>query len=289
MHYLFNTTLATDHSVNIAIFLENIKFWILNNLANERNIHDGRCWTYNTLAAFQKLFPFWTKRQLEVIINNAVSANLLVKGNYNKSPYDRTVWYALTEKSYAYFPEFIDPDFTNILNLCISPNCEMGATDLRNGDHQNVTPIPDIKPNTKQDLLKHIGISKKMPDNSEKIIDAEINNLKSKKLKSKVKKSYGLSDLLVDNPHLLSLEILIDWLEVRKNKRNKVTATAWNRINRNLTLIQTEAGIAPIEAFEIMVASGWQSLELKYFLNRSPQQLQSSYKTQWTVDSVFNA
>jgi len=63
--------------------------------------------------------------------------------------------------------------------------------------------------------------------------------------------------------------MLVDWLDVRKNKKNKVTPTAWKRLNRTLSLIEKEVGISPKVAFETMVANGWQSLEVKYFVNNN--------------------
>lgn len=61
--------------------------------------------------------------------------------------------------------------------------------------------------------------------------------------------------------------MLSDWLEVRNTKKNKVTATAWNKINKTLTTIEQKIKIKPNEAFETMVTRAWQSLELEYFQN----------------------
>ncbi len=80
---------------------------------------------------------------------------------------------------------------------------------------------------------------------------------------------FEIEDMLADNPHELNEAVVLDWVNNRKSKRNKVTLTAWKRINKNLTLIRKELGISPNEAFETMVAAGWVSLELKYFENRS--------------------
>ena len=62
--YHFNVELAQRHGVNGAIFLHAMAFWIAKNQANGRHFHKGRTWTYNSLEALTKLFPFWTRRQL---------------------------------------------------------------------------------------------------------------------------------------------------------------------------------------------------------------------------------
>src|SRR5690349_5519487 len=70
MEHAFNTNIAAQYDVNIAILLHNFKFWTFNNLANKRNIYDGLCWSYDTLEALGETFPYWSRRQLERVINN---------------------------------------------------------------------------------------------------------------------------------------------------------------------------------------------------------------------------
>lgn len=71
------------------------------------------------------------------------------------------------------------------------------------------------------------------------------------------KQSGGLSvqTLTEENPHSIPVEMIEDWLTVRKSKRNPVTPTAWKRLNQQLAKCQN-----PVEAFEIMVSHGWTSL-----------------------------
>ena len=90
MTYSFDCKLAEKYGVDEAIFLHNLYFWIVKNEANGRHHHEGRSWTYNSMAAFAKLFPFWSKRQVERIIRNLVANGALLEGNFNTLPYDRT-------------------------------------------------------------------------------------------------------------------------------------------------------------------------------------------------------
>lgn len=90
-----------------AAILSHIAYWIEKNKSNDRHFYDGRTWTYNSLKSFTKLFPWWTTRQIETILNKLKDEGYLVTGNYNASQYDRTTWYALkcenaeTENSFS--------------------------------------------------------------------------------------------------------------------------------------------------------------------------------------------
>jgi len=106
MHHIFNTNIATKYGVNEAIFLNKIAFLVHQNKANDKHFYDGRYWTYNSHEAFATLFPYWTARSVRTVINNCLKKNLLMSGNYNPHPFDRTKWYTLTDQCLALFPDF---------------------------------------------------------------------------------------------------------------------------------------------------------------------------------------
>jgi len=95
MNHSFDIEIAAKYGVNEAIFIENMRFWIAKNKANGRHFHDGCYWTYNSMKAYAELFPYWTANQVRRIIENLVSHGVILVGNYNSNPYDRTQWYAL--------------------------------------------------------------------------------------------------------------------------------------------------------------------------------------------------
>ena len=111
--YHFNAELAQRHGVNGAIFLHAMAFWIAKNQANGRHFHEGRTWTYNTLEALAKLFPFWTRRQVERIVAKLKEDGVLLTGNFSQDKTDRTVWYALADgvlEVYGLLASPISPD-----------------------------------------------------------------------------------------------------------------------------------------------------------------------------------
>jgi len=136
MHYFFDMSIARVYGVDVAIFLQNIAYWIKANKANKKNFHESRYWTYNTLDAFVEIFPCWSRRQIERIIKHCIDHNLIIKGNHNEKKYDRKCWYALTDDGLKLF---------NMDDSPISPNGEMDFTKRGNGYHQTVTPIADSK------------------------------------------------------------------------------------------------------------------------------------------------
>lgn len=135
MNYIFNSSAAEIVGVDGAVMLQNISFWIEKNRANNKHFYDDSYWTYNSVNAFEKLFPFWSRRQIARILKNLIDDGYLISGNYNKLNYDRTKWYAITIKGY-----------------CILPNGEMECTKKENGNNQTVQPIPDINTDNKPDI-----------------------------------------------------------------------------------------------------------------------------------------
>ena len=101
MKHWFDVDIAKQLGINSAILLENIYFWIKKNEANKKHYHDGKYWTYNSVEAFTKLFPYFTYDSIRYSLEKLEKAGFIITGNYNQMPMDKTKWYALTEKAYS--------------------------------------------------------------------------------------------------------------------------------------------------------------------------------------------
>lgn len=134
MRYMFNIALAKKYGLDEAVFLENLIFWVIRNRANGKNFFDGRTWTYNSVRAFKELFSFWSTQQLRRVLDSLLKQGVIVKGNYNQNPYDRTLWYALADE------DTLIKEYGQI-DLPKPTNGVAGASE----------PIPDIKPDSKPD------------------------------------------------------------------------------------------------------------------------------------------
>ena len=143
MHYSFDIDLAQQYGVNEAIMLQNFIYWIAKNAANGKNYHDGRYWTYNSVAALVTLFPFWSYKQVRNILASLIKQGCLVEGNYNEMKYDRTKWYALGDE----------------IVKCNCQNWKFDSPETQNPFAQKGNPIPYNKPNNntynKQESIAH--------------------------------------------------------------------------------------------------------------------------------------
>lgn len=139
MKHSFDIDLAEKYGIEAAVLLDNIAFWMINNKANNRNLHEGHIWVYNSTAALAELFPYMTKSKISRVLNRLESQGVLKSGNYNKSKYDRTKWYTIIEDS-----------ILQNYKLHFS-NCKMENNKVQNGKLQITTPIPDSITDNKPD------------------------------------------------------------------------------------------------------------------------------------------
>lgn len=134
--HVFDIEVAQIVGVNAAVLLENIARWVEHNQYNEekRSFHDGRYWTYNSMRAFGELFPYLKPNAIRTALKKLKDADLLLVGNFNKLAYDRTQWYALTEKAEALLGKHT--------SICKKPQMDLKKN--TNGFVTNDKPIPDV-------------------------------------------------------------------------------------------------------------------------------------------------
>lgn len=143
MEHSFDIDIAREIGINSAILLKHFSFWLAKNEANNANFYDGTYWTYNSVKAYSKLFPYLSEKQVRTAIQTLVDKGILKTGNYNKSAYDRTLWYALTDYGKS-----------------ILPKSQIHLPYRENGDIQKGKPIPDSYytdnniSDTKKDIYK---------------------------------------------------------------------------------------------------------------------------------------
>lgn len=105
MEHSFDIKIAKEYGIAEAIILKHIYFWVKRNALNEKNCFDGRCWTYNSIKAFAELFPYLTERQVRYALAKLKDNGLILVGNYNDDPRNRTLWYTLTDEGMALFEQ----------------------------------------------------------------------------------------------------------------------------------------------------------------------------------------
>ena len=125
MEHHFDIEIAENYGLIEAIILNNLWFWVKKNEANEVHFHDGTYWTYNSVKAMGKLHPYLSEKRIRGALDRLKEKGIIMIGNYNKSAYDRTAWYAFTEKG-----------------KCIMTKGQMEDDEKSNGNEQKGEPIP---------------------------------------------------------------------------------------------------------------------------------------------------
>ena len=141
MEHSFDVGNATKYGIEEAIFIKSMAFWIIKNRANGKHLIDNRTWTYNSHKAFKDIFPYMNESKIKRVIESLVNQGVLIKGNYNKSGYDRTCWYAFKDEE------------------SIIGNGLIHLSKMENGKDENDGPIPDSNTITNTSINKSINIS----------------------------------------------------------------------------------------------------------------------------------
>ncbi len=139
-----------------AMVLHNIGFWCANNLANRKNIHDRRVWTYNTREALLEQFPFIapeSSQKARLMKMGRILKLLEEKGaivatnELNKNSYDRTKWYAIADpkklKKYA-------PVSPKALKTLREQKCSLEETEVFPREPEKCSLSTDINTDAKQ-------------------------------------------------------------------------------------------------------------------------------------------
>lgn len=120
---------AKRYGFEEAVFLDAIMFWYRTNKAEDRNFRDGRWWTYNSIKAFEKVFPWWSAKQLRRIVNSCRDQKALITGDYSNDRRDRSLWYSPGDELLVLY------GFAETGN-CIYPNGQMHEPELAHEDAQ---------------------------------------------------------------------------------------------------------------------------------------------------------
>ncbi len=98
MEHSFDIILAAKYGILEAVIIKHFQFWLAKNKANGTHCHDGKYWTYNSIDAFQKLFPYVSCKTIRNAIGKLVKEGVLITGNYNQDPHNHTKWYTFSER-----------------------------------------------------------------------------------------------------------------------------------------------------------------------------------------------
>lgn len=146
--YAFKKNIAKKYGVNEAIIIHRLVFYIEKNIANDKHFYDGNFWIFNSKKAWMQLFDFYSESQMKTILQNLVKKSAVKTGIYNKTKYDRTLWYSIIDyeifKEYGIDIEKYIKNATDKNNFSIGEISPMENTELSNQSGESIQPIPEI-------------------------------------------------------------------------------------------------------------------------------------------------
>lgn len=113
----FNIELAIKYGLEESILINHFIFCTKqykhnHNLAVEKgHFNDDKYWLCNSTVEWQKQYPYMTAAVIRRALIKLDFCGLIQTGNYNKTSYDRTKWYALTDRA---LKEFSSVEFRSL-------------------------------------------------------------------------------------------------------------------------------------------------------------------------------
>ena len=263
---IFDARIAEKFSVEEAIVINKLFGWIKHNATNGKNFKEGRYWTFNSISAFKKYFPFWNESKIKRILIDLAGCTekseskpkhepIIIKGNFNKSSFDRTIWYSFTDDFFAYLVKLGYNLSSDI------PQAENGYS----ADGQMEIP---------------------QAEEQYQLINQNYNNQKEEKPSKK--KSFDFLAALI----CIGIEeqIAKDWMKIRASKKASDSETAFKQLKTALESINNTYRISATDAISICVTNGWYGCKPSYFENikladygigTQPTLFQSRNETKW--------
>ena len=117
---------AERYGFEEAVFLHSIVYWYRTNRANDNNFRDGRWWTYNSIKAFEDIFPWWSAKQIRRIAASCREQGALITGKFNEDRRDRSLWYTPGDELLALYGLAAET------GKCTCPNGQMQTPEQAN-------------------------------------------------------------------------------------------------------------------------------------------------------------
>ena len=102
MRYSLEGELAIKYGIAEAFLLSYFRYYLesAEKRQDPAKYHDGRYWTYVSTRDLAKYFPFFSQGKLHKALHHLIDEEILLTGIYNKYKWDKTTWYALSDKGW---------------------------------------------------------------------------------------------------------------------------------------------------------------------------------------------
>lgn len=93
----FNITLAKRFSIEEAIIIEHLYWWIHRNECNDEMQKDGRTWCYSSAKGFERYIEYMNSQKIRRVLLKLEERGIILIANYNKAATNQTLWYAFSD------------------------------------------------------------------------------------------------------------------------------------------------------------------------------------------------
>ncbi|HCL5312099.1 TPA: replication protein RepO [Salmonella enterica] len=168
-------SLACAIGLNEAVIVQQMHYW----MKDSRHFYDGRRWIYNSVANWQKQFPFWSEATIKRALGSLESQGVIVSGNYNRDSRDRSKWYSINYEVLRAIESTIQPvddafGQNDQMHQCKMTQCNVANCTNAPGQNDpmqqvNMTqPLPETTTETTQEIKKNSQPDKQSDDLSGK-------------------------------------------------------------------------------------------------------------------------
>ncbi|EOZ6583461.1 MAG: helix-turn-helix domain-containing protein [Klebsiella sp.] len=246
-------TLACAIGLNEAVVLQQIHYW----MSSSPHFYDGRRWVYNSVASWQKQFPFWSEATIKRALVSLERQEMVSCGNYNRDPRDRSKWYSINYAALEALEQNNKP-----VNDAFGQFDQMEQRNMTKCNDAGCADAPGH-----DDPMQLVNVTKPLPENTTEItqeITTEIKNTgadaDAPSPKRQKKTSFDPARLKPEN---VSDEVWQDWAKFRRETRKPLTETTCAYQAKQLAGHQNAD-----EVIRRSIAGGWQGL----FPERVPNQ-----------------
>lgn len=162
-HHSFDVHLAVEYGIEEAIIIHHFQHWIDYNMHKQNSwetiYRDGRWWIHQTIDEIATLFDYLNPRKVKYTIGQLVQKGVLIKGNFNKNHFDKTVWYAFKDQK-----KFIEDKIVKDANIFVTPIPDIKTDTKKTTTHKEAepkTPTAVVVSSTHKEMIHHSLINQK--------------------------------------------------------------------------------------------------------------------------------
>jgi hypothetical protein len=95
--HTFQSDHAVSYGIEKAILISNIYFWLQLNEKKNRNAINKKIWMYASASTLAQTFPYITRATISRHLRELETNKIILSGQFNKLPFDKTKWYTFTD------------------------------------------------------------------------------------------------------------------------------------------------------------------------------------------------